>query len=111
LKKNRSWLPAWRTAVAVLLGLLLGIGVAGGLWWYSSDNSTGAAATPTTTMSTAAASLSTIRKTISASGTVTPTDQQDVTFVASGTVTEVAATEGQAVTAGQALATVDTLTM
>ena len=58
-----------------------------------------------------AAATDTIKKTISATGTLTPAVQQDVSFIASGTVTAVDVTAGQQVTAGQPLATVDTLTM
>ena len=69
------------------------------------------AAAPTTISRTVAAAVDTIKKTISTTGTLTPAVQQDVSFVASGTVTDVAVTAGQQVTAGQPLATVDTLTM
>ena len=43
-----------------------------------------------------AAAVDTIKKTISTTGTLTPAVQQDVSFVASGTVTDVAVTAGPA---------------
>ena len=50
-----------------------------------------------------------MEKSVSGSGTLAPTVQQDVSFAVSGTVTAVPVAVGQTVTAGQTLATVDTL--
>lgn len=47
------------------------------------------------------------RQTVAASGTVEPAEQADLNFTVSGTVTEVLVKEGDQVTAGQALASVD----
>ena len=109
--KMTKHLPARRTLVAGLVGLVVGLGIAGGAWWYLDHESTAQAATPTTISRTVAAAVDTIKKTISTTGTLTPAVQQDVSFVASGNVTAVDVTAGQQVTAGQPLATVDTLTM
>ncbi len=109
--KMTKHLPARRTLIAGLVGLVVGLGIAGGAWWYLDHQSTAQAATPTTISRTVAASVDTIKKTISTTGTLTPAVQQDVSFVASGNVTAVNVTAGQQVTAGQPLATVDTLTM
>lgn len=54
-----------------------------------------------------AASVGTQRHTVSASGTVEPAEQADLNFTVSGEVIEVLVAEGDQVTAGQALATVD----
>jgi membrane fusion protein, macrolide-specific efflux system len=54
-----------------------------------------------------AASLGTIRQTISASGTIQATNEADLSFGVSGAVTAVKVTVGQQVTAGTALATID----
>lgn len=56
---------------------------------------------------TAAASVGTQRQTVSATGTVQPAERADLGFAVSGEVTEVLVTEGDTVTAGQVLATVD----
>ena len=109
--KMTNHLPARRTLVAGLVGLVVGLGMAGGAWWYLDHESSAQAATPTTISRTVAATVDTIKKTISTTGTLTPAVQQDVSFVASGNVTAVNVTAGQQVTAGQPLATVDTLTM
>ena len=106
----RQRLPGRKTLIAALVGLLAGLAVAGAAWWYTGRESTAQASTVPTTRSVAAA-VDTIQQTISTSGTLTPAVQQDVSFVASGTVTSVNEAVGQQVTAGQPLATVDTLTM
>lgn len=55
----------------------------------------------------ATATVGTQRQTVSASGTIAPAEQADLSFAVSGEVTEVLVKEGDQVTAGQALATVD----
>ena len=107
----KKHLPGKRTIAAGLIGLVGGLAIAGGAWWFLGRDTAAVAATPTTITRTVAAATDTIRKTIATSGTLTPAVQQDVSFVASGTVTAVDVTAGQQVTAGQPLATVDTLTM
>ena len=46
-------------------------------------------------------------QTVSASGTLTPADDDTLTFAVPGTVTAVDVTTGQKVTTGQTLATID----
>ena len=58
-----------------------------------------------------AASLETLDKTVEASGTLAPAVQEEVSFVASGTVTRVAVEAGDTVEEGQILAVVDTMTV
>lgn len=55
----------------------------------------------------ATATVGTQQQTVSASGTIAPAEQADLSFAVSGKVTEVLVKEGDQVTAGQALATVD----
>jgi macrolide-specific efflux system membrane fusion protein len=55
----------------------------------------------------ATATVGTQRQTVSASGTIEPAEQADLTFAVSGEVTEVLVKEGDQVTAGQDLAKVD----
>lgn len=99
----------WRPRPAARwLGGALAVTVAGGgVWWFGLRDD--AAAVPSVTTQTVAASLTTLEKSVSASGTVEPTVLEDVSFEAPGTVTAVDVAVGDTVTAGQALATIDTL--
>lgn len=101
-RRTRPWV---RVVAVVLL-----VGVAGtGVYWFGFRESPAQAATPESTTTSVAASLSTIQQSVSGSGTLTPTVQEDVSFAVSGTVTSVDVAAGDTVTAGQQLATVDTL--
>lgn len=99
----RRTTPLTRTVTAVVL---VGL-VATAVWWFGIRDASAASAAPVTR--TVAASLTTMQKSVSGSGTLTPLVQQDVSFDVSGTVTAVPVAVGQTVTAGQTLATVDTL--
>jgi macrolide-specific efflux system membrane fusion protein len=106
-KRWKAARPAGRFAfVAVLAVVLAGAGTA--VWWFVGRD-TATAATPDSTTTTVEASTTTMEKTVSASGTLTPTVQDSVSFEVSGTVTAVDVAAGDTVTAGQVLATVDTL--
>lgn len=109
---KRTWLPGRRSLLAGAVGLVVGLLVAGIAGWiYVSRQNQQSASGPVTTTRPVAATVDTIKKSISTTGTLTPADQQDVSFVGSGTVTDVAVTQGQQVTAGQVLGTIDTLSM
>jgi macrolide-specific efflux system membrane fusion protein len=97
--------------VLTIIALAVALAVTGvGVRWFAVRQSASAAqAAPTT--QTVAASLSTMEKTVTSSGTIAPTVQEDVSFLGSGVVTSVLVAAGQTVTAGQALATIDTLTL
>jgi multidrug efflux pump subunit AcrA (membrane-fusion protein) len=99
----RRTTPLTRTVTAVVLAGL----VATAIWWFGIRDASAASAQPITR--TVAASLTTMQKSVSGSGTLTPSVQQDVSFDVSGTVTAVPVAVGQTVTVGQTLATVDTL--
>ena len=60
---------------------------------------------------TTSATLGTIKQTLSLTGNLTPIAQSNLNFQVSGTVTAVDVSVGQAVTAGQVLATVDPATL
>lgn len=83
----------------------------GGVWWFVLRDDAAAAQAAEVTTQAVAASLTTLEKSVAASGTIEPTVQEEASFEASGTVTSVAVEAGQTVTAGQALATIDTLTL
>lgn len=99
--------PRSRVMVVGALALVLAAVGTGGWWLFGRQTAT--AATPGATTTTVEASLTTMEKSVSSSGTLTPTVQEDVSFEVSGTVTSVAVAAGDTVTAGQTLATVDTL--
>jgi len=93
---------AWvATVVAVAL-------VGTGVWWFGLRGRA-SAQEPTATTQTVTATTTTLEKTVTGSGTIAPTVQEDVSFAVSGTVQTVAVAAGDTVTAGQTLATVDTL--
>jgi macrolide-specific efflux system membrane fusion protein len=101
-RRTRPWV---RVVAVVLL-----VGVAGtGVYWFGFREEQAQAAVPEQTSTAVAASLSTIEQSVTASGTLTPAVQQDVSFAVTGTVTSVDVAAGDTVAAGQQLATVDTL--
>ncbi|WP_158370516.1 efflux RND transporter periplasmic adaptor subunit [Cellulosimicrobium cellulans] len=100
-RRTRPWVRV------VAVALLVGVAGSGVYWFGFRETAPAQAAAPTTTA--VAASLSTIQQSVSGSGTLTPTVQEDVSFAVSGTVTSVDVAVGDTVTAGQQLATVDTL--
>lgn len=100
---RRRWVLRGAAAVVVVALLV------GGAWWiwWREPSSAQAAEQPTT--QTVQASLTTLEKTVTGTGTLTPTVNEEVSFAVSGTVTAVKVAAGDTVTAGQTLATVDTL--
>lgn len=101
-RRTRPWV---RVVAVVLL-----VGVAGtGVYWFGFREEQAQAASPESSSTAVAASLSTIEQSVTATGTLTPTVQEDVSFDVGGTVTSVDVAVGDTVAAGQQLATVDTL--
>ncbi|MFB9955154.1 efflux RND transporter periplasmic adaptor subunit [Cellulomonas denverensis] len=92
-----------------IVGLVVLLGVAGtGVYWFGFRSDPATAASGETT-SAVAASTTTFEQSVSASGTLTPAVQESVSFEVPGTVASVDVSAGDTVTAGQQLATVDTL--
>ncbi len=79
--------------------------VAGAVGAWARTRSTAAAATTTTR--TVAATVETLQQTVSATGTIEPKTQSNLSFAGSGTVTAVKVAVGDVVTAGEVLATID----
>lgn len=102
----RAWRGTRRWVRVLAVALAVGV-VATGTWWFTLRDASAAAEDPVTR--TVTASLTTMEKTVDGTGTLTPAVREDVSFAVSGTVTSVPVTQGQTVTAGQVLATVDTL--
>lgn len=97
--RKRTWI-----IMGVVAALVVGGGSAAAVW--ATTRQSGEAA-PVTQVSSA--SLEVMEKTISANGTLSPTIQEDVGFIASGTVTTVYVEAGDTVKKGDKLAKVDSL--
>ncbi len=98
---RRRWLWIGVTVAVVV--------VAGGATWWFTRGTPSAASTPQSVSRTVAASVQTLRRTISTTGTVTPADQRDVAFAAGGDVTAVKVAVGDTVRKGQVLGTIGTV--
>jgi multidrug efflux pump subunit AcrA (membrane-fusion protein) len=92
-----------RTIVAVVTTLV----VAGAGTWAATRSSSSAVVTPTLVSAT----TSTIRQSVSASGTIQPAHRADLSFAVSGTVTSLPVAAGDTVKANAVLATVDSATL
>ncbi|MCW2764632.1 MAG: Membrane fusion protein macrolide-specific efflux system, partial [Nocardioides sp.] len=91
-----------RSRLLLVGPLVLLVAVAStGAWMLTRDSS--AAVTPTT----ATVTSQTMKQTVAASGTIEPARTADLDFAVSGTVTSVKVAEGDRVTKGQALATIN----
>ena len=95
-----SLLGTRRRMIAVITALVVAVAAVGGFMYTR-----GSTAAPQ--YRTAAAALGTIRQTLSLTGNLAPVAQSNLNFQVSGTVTAIDVSAGQAVTAGQVLATVD----
>jgi macrolide-specific efflux system membrane fusion protein len=95
-----------RQRVIVAGGVVVVLVAAGVGIWAASGSS---AATPTTQL--VAAASSTLRQTVSSTGTIEPAQQASLNFAASGQVTSVDVTVGQKVTAGTVLAKVSSASL
>ncbi|GAA5025458.1 biotin/lipoyl-binding protein [Microbacterium fluvii] len=101
IRKIPRW--TWFTLSTVLVAV---VGLS--IWAFGFLLPSQQAAAETITQ-TATADLQTMEKSVTTTGTVTPTVQEDVSFAVSGTVTKVAVEAGETVEKGQTLAKVDTL--
>ena len=84
--------------------------VAGGATTFGILGSASSSAAAATVSATVTAATSTLEQTVSGTGTLTPTVDEDVNFAASGNVTAVDVVAGDTVTKGEVLATLDTVT-
>lgn len=98
--------PKWSAAAAVVV-----LAAAGGGTYLavSGDDAPAAAAQATTTTQTV--STGTIKQTVSASGTLAPAVDKTLDFSSSGVVTAVLVEEGQTVSKGEKLATIDSASL
>ena len=93
MRSRRTYLVFGSLAILVLLAV----------WWSRRSPAVSTA----TQQSIVAVSTSTLSQSVSASGTINPTVQSAVRFTSSGAVTAVNVKVGDAVVAGQSLATID----
>lgn len=99
--------PAFKrqhTIVAVVIALVV-VGAGGA--WATTRSSASDAAAPTLVTATS----STIKQSVSASGTIQPAHRADLSFVVSGTVTSLPVAAGDQVKVGAILATVDSASL
>ena len=100
-RKKQWWLALVVAAV---------VAVGGGTWWFidarRTDSGQGTSAGAATSVAQPV-TLGTVSRTVSVSGTFTPTHVANLNFGSGGTVTAVTATVGEKVTAGEKLATID----
>ena len=98
----------WRRRVLGLLTaiVLVAVGAVGG-WWWSSRAAADPSASAASSTQLVAASLGTVKQTVSASGTIEPAHTSTATFTSTGTVTSVDVEVGDTVRKGQVLATID----
>ncbi|MFC0439502.1 efflux RND transporter periplasmic adaptor subunit [Kutzneria buriramensis] len=89
-----------RSVIIIVAAVVVATG--GGIAWAATRPTADASTTSFATATTA-----TLKQTVSSSGTIEPAQQENLNFAVSGQVTGVTATVGQQVTAGQALATVN----
>ncbi len=104
---GRKWFtrrPAIVTA-AVIVAAAAGLGI----WLATSSSSASPLISSTTTVQKV--STGTITQSVSSSGTIEPAQQASLNFGQSGRVTAVDVSAGQTVTAGQALATIDSTSL
>jgi multidrug efflux pump subunit AcrA (membrane-fusion protein) len=97
------WIEHRVLSAIVVLIVLAGAGV--GIWAGTS----GGSSAPTTTTETV--STTTIRQSVSASGTLATANEADLSFAAGGTVTAVSVKAGDKVAKGQALATISSASL
>ena len=92
------------TIIGAVMALVV---VGGGGAWTAARSSATKAATPTLVTAT----TSTIRQSVSATGTLEPAHRSDLTFAVSGTVTSLPVVAGDKVRAGAVLARVDSASL
>jgi multidrug efflux pump subunit AcrA (membrane-fusion protein) len=98
--------PTFKRQHVIIAAVIALVVVGGGGAWAATRSSTSAAA-PTLVSATS----STIRQSVSASGTIQPAHRADLTFAVSGTVTSLPVAAGDQVKAGAVLATVNSASL
>jgi membrane fusion protein, macrolide-specific efflux system len=105
IARPTRWLTKSKVLATIAALVLAGAGV--GTYLAVSGKPSAAASPITVSDENVTVSAGTMEQTVSASGTLEPAEDSDLTFSVSGTVNKVYVTTGQKVVAGQALATID----
>ncbi|WP_041255127.1 biotin/lipoyl-binding protein [Frankia sp. EAN1pec] len=100
-----------RRPLVALAVVIVVVAVAAGITIHVVGRGGSSAAAATVISRTVTAEIGTIRQSISTTGTIAPATQADLTFPASGKVTGVLVSEGDTVTTGQQLATIDSASL
>ena len=99
--------PTFKRRYIVIAAVTALVVVGGGGAWAATRSSSSSTAAPTLVSATS----STIRDTVSASGTIAPAQRADLSFAVSGTVTSLPVATGDQVKAGAILATIDSASL
>src|SRR5664280_323758 len=99
--------PAFKRQHIVIAAVITLVVVGGGGAWATTHSSSSNATAPTLVSATS----STIRQSVSASGTIQPAHRADLSFAVSGTVTSLTVAAGDQVKVGTILATVDSASL
>ncbi|TCJ35072.1 efflux RND transporter periplasmic adaptor subunit [Parafrankia sp. BMG5.11] len=102
---------AARRRPLVALAVVIVVAVAAGITIHVVGRGGSSDAAATVISRTVTAEIGTIKQSISTTGTIAPATQADLTFPASGKVTGVLVSEGDTVTTGQQLATIDSASL
>ena len=95
-----------RQVVITVVAVVVVVGAGVGIWFATRPSSTTTATSKVETVTTG-----TITQAVSASGTIEPSSQANLSFAVAGRVTAVDVSAGQTVTVGQTLATLDPTTL
>jgi multidrug efflux pump subunit AcrA (membrane-fusion protein) len=99
--------PTFKRQHIIIAAVIALVVVGGGGAWAATHSSSSNATAPTLVSATS----STIRQSVSASGTIQPAHRADLSFAVSGTVTSLAVAAGDQVKVGTILATVDSASL
>jgi len=107
-RRGPGWLENKKLLVGVVAVVVL-VGLGGAVWLAGRHSTSSGTAAPvvTTSNENVKVNTGTMKQSISASGTLEPAEDSDLTFAVSGTITAVRASVGETVTRGQTLATID----
>jgi len=99
--------PTFQRRYIIIAAVIALVIVGGGGAWAATRSSSSSTAAPTLVSATS----STIRDSVSASGTIAPAQRADLSFAVSGTVTSLPVAAGDQVKAGAILATIDSASL